>query len=135
MPTRLALVADADPDHRQVVASALREGGFLVLESHDEHDLLRASRTRTPDVVLLDLGFAAGGWRIIETLQDHESTCDIPVIALSEEDVLTEAQRLWSSGFCGYLRKPVAPASLAAAVRYCLQQVDGGADWVDLSSF
>jgi DNA-binding response OmpR family regulator len=136
MPTLMALVADAEPDHREVVISALRGGGFLVVEPADEHDVLTATRERGPDLVLLDLKFAEGaGWRIIEALQGDSSTCDVPVIALSDQDLLTEADRLWKVGFCGYLKKPVSGTSLLAAVRYCLARTAEGADWVDLSGF
>ncbi len=136
MRSLLAVVADPDPEHRRLVSSALRAGGFLILEPTAEEELVTLAEERSPDVVLLDLQFAeSAGWRIIEALQGSDSTCEIPVIALSGDDLLAEADRLWKSGFCGYLKKPVAEGSLVAAVRFCLTRTADGADWVDLSRF
>jgi DNA-binding response OmpR family regulator len=136
MRSRLAMIADSDAEHRRLVASALRAGGFLMVEPASEDEVISMAVERSPDVVLLDLDFAgASGWRIVKALQGDHSTCDIPVIALSREDLLAEADRLWKSGFCGYLKKPVAEGSLLAAIRFCLMRIAEGADWVDLSRF
>ena len=135
MRSLLALVADPDPAHREMLAASLRGGGFLVVTSVAEEDLLRAARDRSPDLILLDTRFAGDGWRIVEILGGEAATCEIPVIAVSGDDLLADPERLWNSGFCGYLKKPVASGSLVAAVRFCLTQTNHGADWVDLSSF
>jgi DNA-binding response OmpR family regulator len=131
-----AILAEADPQEREQIASSLHGGGFSVLQIMDLHEMMSTAGEQEVDVILLDLNLPdSAAWTIIQALQAQTSTCEIPVIALSSTDMLSEASRLLNAGFCGYLTKPVTSASLLAAIRYCLARTAEGAEWVDLSPF
>ncbi|CAN5838020.1 N/A [soil metagenome] len=131
-----AILAEANPEDREQIATSLRSGGFSVLQIESSGELMSAAGEREVDVILLDLFLPeSSSWKIIASLQAQTSTCEIPVIALSPRDMLSEAGRLLNAGFCGYLRKPVSSASLLAAIRYCLTRTAEGAEWVDLTPF
>ncbi|CAN5788590.1 N/A [soil metagenome] len=136
MRSLIALIMETNPDQRRLIASALKGGGFLVVEVNEPSSVSSRAVEYAPDLVLLDLDLDDDeAWGIVAALTGHEATCEIPVIALSSGDRLYEATKLWTAGFCGYLKKPVAHAPLLAAVRFCLAQTAAGEDWVDLSSF
>jgi DNA-binding response OmpR family regulator len=136
MRSLTALITEADPDQRRLISSALKGGGFLVVEEHDPASVSSRALECNPDLVLLDLDrYGEEAWETIAALAGAEATCQIPVIALSAGDRIYEVSKLWAAGFCGYLKKPVAHAPLLAAVRFCLSQTTSGAPWVDLSSF
>jgi len=131
-----AILAEADPHAREQIAASLRSGEFSVLASEDPKQLVSLAGSRDVDVILLDLHLpGSAAWKIIAELQEQAATCEIPVIALSPTDMLSEASRLLDAGFCGYLSKPVSTTSLLTAIRYCLARTAEGADWVDLSPF
>jgi DNA-binding response OmpR family regulator len=136
MRSLIALVTETDPDQRRLISTALKGGGFHVVEVDEPPSVSTRAVECAPDLVLLDLDLDDdAAWEIISALSGHEVTCEIPVIALSSGDRLCEATKLWNAGFCGYLKKPVAYAPLLAAVRFCLAQTAAGEDWVDLSVF
>ncbi len=113
------MVVDDHPIWRDGVARDLGERGFdVVATARDGSAALRIAPAARPDVVLMDLCFAAGGpsgaeatRRIIELLPD------IRVLVLSASGAHADVLAAVKAGACGYLLKSAPVDELAEAVR------------------
>jgi DNA-binding response OmpR family regulator len=114
------LVADDDLELLGLVAFALRQGGFTVVEAPDGAAAVETFRLERPDLVILDVnmprldGFGA--------LRAIRAEGDVPVLMLtvrsSEED---QVQGL-DLGADDYMGKPFSPRALLARVRALLRR-------------
>lgn len=117
MPNRKAvLVVEDDPDLRRLYRLTLAIDGFVVHESGDGIEALRAVEQGRPDLVLLDLDLPKlNGFSVQEEIAAHPLTQNVPVVIVTALDM-----DLSHLGVACVLRKPVAPEQLVATVRSCL---------------
>lgn len=91
------LVIDDDPAIVTFVSSALNEVGWHVSACTDPAEVCDQVAKELPNAVLLDihLQFPASGWRVLQALRDHESTCGVPVIVFSGQISELEEREAW----------------------------------------
>jgi len=108
------MLVDDDPDARALVGMTLRERGYDVVECSNGLDALEHLRAPSkPDVIVLDLLMPVmDGWQFRVEQKRDPVLATIPVVALSG-DSSSKAAAIDAEA---YLAKPVAPASIAAAV-------------------
>ena len=98
----------------------------VVAESDNAIDGLRLIESKSPNIVLMDLGLA--GMNGIEaTIKVKEMNKDIKVIALTSHDREEEVIAALSSGAMAYCLKDIDPAKLADVIR----DVNNGVCWLD----
>jgi len=117
------LVADDEPDVRLLVASNLRLGGFTVLEAEDGPATLEAARTRTPDLIVLDLMLPGmSGLEVCRVLKSDPATRRIPIVMLTAK--AEEIDRIvgLELGADDYLTKPFSPRELLLRIRNVLRR-------------
>ena len=112
----LVLVADDDPDIRQLVRLRLERSGYDVVSAEDGVAALELARDRSPDLAILDVSMPhMNGLDVARTLRQENAT--LPVILLTgrvrDEDVLEGA----NTDVDRYITKPFSPQELESQVR------------------
>ncbi len=115
------LVVDDDAAVRLVCAINLEAEGLYVIEAADGNDALDQMRRECPDLLLTDVMMPGlDGFDLVERLRRDERTRRVPVIFLSGETRVENAERARALGALAYLTKPFDPRGLAALVTRAL---------------
>ncbi len=114
------LLVDDDPDLVAVIAFALQQSGFLVIQSRDGAQAFEAFNAETPDLAILDINMPLlNGFELAQRIRQRSQ---IPIIMLTvrreEEDVV----RALGLGADDYLTKPFSPRILIARVKALLRR-------------
>ena len=114
------LVVDDDPELLPLVAFALRQGGYLVVEAASGEAALAAFEAEQPNLVVLDVNLP--GIDGFEVCRRVRATSKVPILMLTvradEEDVVKGLDL----GADDYLGKPFSPRTLLARVRALLRR-------------
>ena len=107
------LVLDDNQDARRLLQKFL-EGGYHVELVGEEKDALELARQHLFDVVLMDinLGGERTGIDALRALRHLSGYEQVPVVALTAYAVTGDRERFLSSGFDGYLGKPLTKQEL-----------------------
>ena len=115
------LVADDEPDVRELVAYRLRRSGYEVVEAGDGQEALELALDRLPSLAVLDVMMPKlDGYELTRRLRAEETTRDMPVILLTARAQEADIARGFEAGADDYLRKPFNPDELVARVRAVL---------------
>ena len=114
------LVVDDDPELLPLVAYALRQEAYLVLEAATGEAALLVADAEQPDLVVLDVNLPdLDGFEVCRRLRERS---DVPILMLTvrgeEEDVVHGLDL----GADDYLTKPFSPRTLTARVRALLRR-------------
>jgi len=116
------LVIDDEPAHRLMVRVVLGDAGFRVLEADNGSSGLATLRSRSVDVVLLDMRMP--GMSGLDVLQKmHEEAMSTPVIMLTAFGNVGSAVESMKIGAWDYLTKPTDNDELLAVVRKAAEHV------------
>jgi DNA-binding response OmpR family regulator len=120
----LVLVAEDDPDVRELIERKLRSDGMDVLAVADGVAALQAARTARPDLVLLDVMMPGmTGLQICEELRAHVATRDLPVVLITARARDVDVQTGYDAGADDYIVKPFSPRDLVSRIRTGLRGV------------
>jgi CheY-like chemotaxis protein len=110
------LVVDDDDELRELIALHLNASGYETLEAGDGVDALQVVHEGTPlSMMLLDLRMPRmNGLELLDTLRAEHKLDGIPVIVLTGDN--QAGIQAIASGARDFLRKPVSPEQLVAAV-------------------
>jgi CheY-like chemotaxis protein len=123
---RLILIADDEPDIREMASVVLEAAGFEVATAADGLEAVSVFRARQAEfgLVVLDMNMPRMGGddalREIRALRP-----DIPAViasGYSEEDATASVTGL---GLMGFLQKPFRPKELTAMARHAIEDSDG----------
>jgi two-component system KDP operon response regulator KdpE len=115
-----ALVVEDDLRIRGFICAALKNDGWLVVESDSVRSGIAEAMSCLPNIVLMDLGLPDGDGR--EAIEAVRAWSNVPIIVLSartDEDVKILAL---DAGADDYLSKPFAVGELMARVRANLRR-------------
>jgi two-component system alkaline phosphatase synthesis response regulator PhoP len=123
MPHDHILVVDDERDILELVKYNLEKEGYRVTTVASGEDALSQARTRTPDLVVLDLMLpGVDGLEVCRRLKADPKTIAIPIVMLTakgtEADVVTGLEL----GASDYVTKPFSPRVLTARVRAVLRR-------------
>jgi two-component system cell cycle response regulator DivK len=114
------LVVEDNPKNLKLVRDVLQFSGYEVVEASTGEDSVRLARERTPDLILMDLQLPGiDGVEALHRIRaddDRSGAAPVPVVAVTAFAMDQDRQRAFSSGFDGYVQKPIN-------VRGLLQQV------------
>jgi two-component system cell cycle response regulator DivK len=115
------LVADDDPDSRELSREVLQSEDCQVLEAADGKEALESIRLNRPDVVLLDVQMPEmDGFSVLQQLRRDPSMAALPVAAVTSYAMHGDRERALGAGFDDYISKPIHPASLRKSVEKLL---------------
>ena len=117
----LVLIADDDPDIRELVGFRLERAGCNVMRAADGEEALRLAGEKTPDICVLDVMMPKlDGLGVTRALRDTSATERVPVLLLTARAGDEDVARGLDAGANDYLRKPFSPQELATRVEQVL---------------
>ncbi len=109
------LVVDDEPQIHRFLRPMLEAAGYEVELAHDGAAALRLAASRSPDLILLDLGLPdLDGHEVLRRLRAFSTA---PVIVLSARDRSTEKIAALDAGADDYVEKPFDVGELLARIR------------------
>ncbi|GAA4761973.1 response regulator transcription factor [Actinomycetospora chibensis] len=117
----MVLVADDDPDIRDVVVFKLQQSGHDVLVAEDGGEALSLARRALPDLAVLDVMMPRfTGLDVCRELRADPETAGIPVILLTARAQEGDIESGFAWGADDYVTKPFSPRELDSRVRAVL---------------
>jgi len=125
MARESVLVVDDERDILELVKYNLDKEGYQVTVVATGEDALAATRTKMPDIVILDLMLpGVDGLEVCRRLKADPKTRSIPIVMLTakgdEADVVTGLEL----GASDYVTKPFSPRVLTARIKAVLRRGD-----------
>jgi two-component system, OmpR family, KDP operon response regulator KdpE len=114
-PKPTALLVEDEKQIRRFVRTALEGSGWMVYEAETMAAGLSTASTRTPDLVILDLGLPDGDG--MGFLRDLRTWSEVAVIVLSARVDEDDKIQALDAGADDYLTKPFGVGELLARVR------------------
>ena len=121
MAGELALIIDDNERNLRLARDVLQASGFRTREAASGEEGIAVALECLPDVILIDIRLPdIDGIEVARRLKADELTMSIPIVALTSLAMTGDRERFLSSGFDGYLEKPISVRELPAQVRgYC----------------
>lgn len=117
MPSMRVLVIDDDPDVSMLCRLNLEHAGMTVHEAQGGEEGIRASLTKQPDVIVLDLMMPGiDGIEVLRRLKAEPGTSAIPVVVITAKVFGDELDTCRSLGAKIVLTKPFTMQELTARV-------------------
>jgi DNA-binding response OmpR family regulator len=115
------LIAEDEPDIRDLVAFTLRFAGYEVVTANNGEEAVQTASREFPDLILLDVRMPRmTGYDACRAIKANPELKDIPVVFLSAKGQESEIQTGLDAGAEEYLLKPFAPDQLTDRVRAIL---------------
>ena len=113
------LIVEDDQKILRVYLTSLAAAGYLVVEANSGQRAIEEVRTRTPDVILLDLGLPdIDGLALVPTLRTNTTA---PIIVVSAREQEADKVKALDEGANDYLTKPFSIPELLARIRVALR--------------
>ncbi len=117
------LIAEDEPDIRELVAFTLRFAGHEVTTTSNGEEALNQASVIIPDLILMDVRMPRmTGYDACRAMKADPSLKDIPVVFLSAKGQDSEIQTGLAAGAEEYLLKPFGPDQLTERVRVILSK-------------
>ena len=115
------LIAEDEPDIRELVAFTLRFAGHEVTTTANGEEALQQASQLIPDIIIMDVRMPKmTGYDACRAMKADVMLKDIPVMFLSAKGQDSEIQAGLDVGAEEYLLKPFAPTQLAERVKVIL---------------
>jgi DNA-binding response OmpR family regulator len=115
------LVAEDEPDIRELVTFMLRFAGYEVLAAANGEDAVLTAARELPDLVLLDVRMPRmTGYEACRLMRANPDLRNVPVVFLSAKGQDAEIRSGMDAGAEEYLLKPFSPMDLTNRVRSIL---------------
>jgi two-component system KDP operon response regulator KdpE len=118
-PSHSVLIVEDDRNLSRVFATTLAMAGYRVFDASSGQRAIEEVRTRSPDVVLLDLGLPdVDGLSLVPQIRSHSNA---PIIVVSGREHDAEKVKALDAGANDYLTKPFSVPELLARIRVALR--------------
>lgn len=121
--TPCVLVIDDEAQIRKFLDIGLRAEGYEVLLAANAAEGLALAATRSPDLVILDIGLPDREGH--EVLSELRQWTNVPVVMLSVRDAESEKVKALDAGANDYVTKPFGIQELMARLRVLLRRRSG----------
>jgi diguanylate cyclase (GGDEF)-like protein len=112
-PAPLVVVADDDPEIRELLCEALQEAGFRTLAAADGEQALELALEQQPALIVLDVMMPnLDGYTTLTRLRGHPATRDVPVIVLTGQSHPLYRTLSLGVGAMAHMTKPFVPRQL-----------------------
>ncbi len=123
MARESVLVVDDERDILELVKYNLDKEGYQVTVVGTGEDALAATRTKMPDMVVLDLMLpGVDGLEVCRRLKSDAKTRNIPIIMLTAKGTEADVVAGLELGASDYLTKPFSPRVLTARIKAVLRR-------------
>jgi CheY-like chemotaxis protein len=115
------LIAEDEPDIRELVAFTLRFAGHEVIATSNGEEAVQQAGLVIPDIILMDVRMPRmTGYEACRIMKADPILKDIPVVFLSAKGQDSEIQTGMDAGAEDYMLKPFAPDQLTERVKTIL---------------
>ena len=112
------LIADDQPNMRQLVRLTLESGHFEILEAKDGDAALEVARAERPDLLFLDWTMPGlAGVEVCRALREDPATAGIRIVMLTARSQDSDRALAEEMGADDYITKPFSPIELLEKVR------------------
>ena len=112
------LTVDDSRTMRDMLASALTQSGYRVVQADDGVQAIDMLANETPDVIITDINMPRlDGFGFIKEVRNNPKYRAIPILVLTTENSPEMKERARKSGATGWLVKPFDTAKLTDAIR------------------
>ena len=119
-----ALIADDEPDIREIVSLKLEDSGFTVDAVENGALCLRHldDRSELPDVLLMDVMMPEiDGFTALERIRDSNEYADLPVVMLTSRGREEDVMRALDAGATDFIAKPISPSEIVGRLQRVLE--------------
>ena len=117
------VIAEDEPDIRELIAFTLRFAGHEVIAGANGLEGYELAKREKPDLVMLDVRMPKmTGYEACQRIKSEEDISHIPVVFLSAKGQENEIQQGMQAGAEEYLLKPFAPDQLTERIRTILKK-------------
>lgn len=118
------LIADDEPNIREVITFALERAGFATITARNGSEALQQVRRGPVDLIVLDIGMPEMDG--LEVCRQIRKTSEVPILFLSARD--EEIDRILGLEIGGddYVTKPFSARELVARINVILKRARGG---------
>jgi CheY-like chemotaxis protein len=107
------LIAEDNAVNRELLRELLELRGYAVMEACNGMEALDQIAKTQPDILLLDLSMPVlDGFGTIEKIRKDPNFKSLPVLAVTAYAMHGDREKILTSGFNGYLSKPINPMAL-----------------------
>ncbi len=115
------LIVDDTPENLQVLSATLSDSGYKVRGVINGKMAIRAARSVSPDLILLDIKMPEmDGYEVCTQLKAEPKTSEIPVIFISALDEVLDKVTAFQVGGVDYITKPFHVAEVLARIEHQL---------------
>jgi two-component system OmpR family response regulator len=118
------LIADDEPNIREVISFALERAGYAVVAARNGSEALQALRRGPVDLIVLDVGMPEMDG--LEVCRQVRKTSDVPILFLSARDEEIDRVLGLEIGGDDYVTKPFSARELVARVNVILKRARNG---------
>jgi len=119
------LIADDDPDFRELIKDYLSEAGYTVVEAGDGDEALRLAFEKPPDVLLLDVMMPGkNGFDVCKHIRNNDRTRGTSVVMLTVRNQLSDKLTAYISGAQRFLNKTCDLSDIDSCLKTVLKQKD-----------
>lgn len=123
MPRENILVVDDEEDILELLSYNLAKNGFNVTTATSGEDALKITKTKTFDIILLDLMLPGiDGLDVCKEFKKNQSTSSIPIIMLTAKGEEADIVAGLELGADDYVTKPFSPRVLISRIRAVLRR-------------
>jgi two-component system KDP operon response regulator KdpE len=115
----LILLIEDEPQMQRLLRIILQSNEYSLIEAPTGQEGLMQAATRSPDIILLDLGLPdIDGLEVTKRLREWS---DVPIIVISAREQEQDKIKALDSGADDYLTKPFGAGELLARIRVALR--------------
>lgn len=119
------LVADDDPDIRDIIKLTLAEENYEVIEAADGEEALKAIQGKSPDLALLDYRMPRmNGQQVCREIKNDLLLSHLPIIMITGSGEVEDKVDGLDAGADDYIVKPFEPKELLARIRMVLRRTE-----------
>lgn len=123
----VALIADDEPDLREILGIVLEAEGFTVLEANNGQEALDLIKNQTPDIMILDYMMPVmTGPELCKEVKKDIFLRHVPIIMLTGKKEVQDKVEGINAGADDYVIKPFEPEELLARVQMVLRRTTQG---------
>lgn len=102
------LIAEDNPVNRELLRELLQTRGHSVTEACDGQEALQRIEESRPDILFLDLDMPVlDGFATVRRIRENPATAALTVLAVTAYAMQGDREKVLTSGFDGYLSKPI----------------------------
>lgn len=115
------LVVEDDPLCLKLVTDILELYGYAALACTDGPSTLLALKETKPSLILLDIGLPGmDGFEVFAKIRSDARLADVKIIALSASTMKEDEEKIWATGFDGFVAKPINLKNFVATLQKSL---------------